>query len=79
MTFHKNARLTPQGRAELIRRLPGLRQPPMSVATDMGFGCLRDRGAASPRPSLRLAGVEGFEPTTLGFGDRCSNRTELHS
>ena len=26
-----------------------------------------------------MAGVEGFEPTTLGFGDRCSNRTELHS
>lgn len=21
-----------------------------------------------------LAGVEGFEPTTFGFGDRCSTR-----
>ncbi len=25
-----------------------------------------------------LAGVEGFEPPTPGFGDLCSNRTELH-
>ena len=23
--------------------------------------------------------MEGFEPTALGFGDRCSNQTELHS
>ena len=26
-----------------------------------------------------LAGVGGFEPPTYGFGDRCSNRAELHS
>jgi hypothetical protein len=24
-----------------------------------------------------MAGQEGFEPPTLGFGDRCSNQTEL--
>ncbi len=24
-----------------------------------------------------MAGQEGFEPPTLGFGDRCSNLTEL--
>ncbi len=27
----------------------------------------------------RLAGAAGFEPATLGFGDRCSNQTELRS
>jgi hypothetical protein len=26
-----------------------------------------------------LAGVEGLEPPTPGFGDRCSNQIELHS
>ena len=45
-------------------------------------GAPADASARSARPRLRsagLAGVEGFEPTTLGFGDRCSNQTELHS
>ena len=27
----------------------------------------------------QLAGVEGLEPSTPGFGDRCSNQIELHS
>jgi transposase InsO family protein len=36
MNIHKNARLTPHSRAELVRRVLTLRQPPMSVATDMG-------------------------------------------
>ena len=36
MNIHKNARLTPHSRAELVRRVLALRQPPMSVATDMG-------------------------------------------
>ena len=26
-----------------------------------------------------MAGAAGFEPATLGFGDRCSNQTELRS
>jgi len=36
MNIHKNARLTPRSRAELVRRVLVERQPPMSVATDMG-------------------------------------------
>jgi transposase InsO family protein len=36
MNIHKNARLTPHSRAELIRRVLTGRQSPMSVATDMG-------------------------------------------
>ena len=28
---------------------------------------------------LTLAGAAGFEPATLGFGDRCSDQTELRS
>ena len=36
MNIHKNARLTPHSRAELVRRVVGERQSPMSVATDMG-------------------------------------------
>jgi transposase InsO family protein len=36
MNIHKNARLTPHSRAELVRRVLVKRQPPMSVATDMG-------------------------------------------
>src|SRR5260221_5605559 len=31
-----------------------------------------------PAPE-RLARLEGFEPPALGFGDRCSNRTELQA
>src|SRR3954470_6608570 len=45
-------------------------------------GSARPSGSAGqvPYPARSgLAGVEGFEPTILGFGDRCSNRTELHS
>jgi hypothetical protein len=26
-----------------------------------------------------MAGAAGFEPATLGFGDRCSNQAELRS
>ena len=36
MNIHKNARLTPHSRAELVRRVIKERQSPMSVATDMG-------------------------------------------
>ena len=36
MNVHKNARLTPHSRAELVRRVLIESQPPMSVATDMG-------------------------------------------
>ena len=36
MNIHKNARLTPHSRGELVRRVLVERQPPMSVATDMG-------------------------------------------
>ena len=36
MNIHKNARLTPHSRAELVRRVLVDRQTPMSVATDMG-------------------------------------------
>ena len=36
MNIHKNARLTPHSRAELVRRVLIERQSPMSVATDMG-------------------------------------------
>src|SRR4051794_19362640 len=36
MNIHRNARLTPHSRAELVRRVLTLRQSPMSVATDMG-------------------------------------------
>ena len=28
---------------------------------------------------ILLAGEEGLEPPTPGFGDRCSNQIELHS
>src|SRR6059036_2799017 len=30
-------------------------------------------------PASELAGLEGFEPPTPGFGDRCSSRTELQA
>jgi transposase InsO family protein len=36
MNIHKNARLTPRSRGELVRRVLIERQSPMSVATDMG-------------------------------------------
>jgi transposase-like protein len=36
MNVHKNARLTPQSRAELVRRILVAGQTPMAVATAMG-------------------------------------------
>jgi transposase InsO family protein len=36
MNIHKNARLTPRSRAELVQRVLVQHQSPMSVATDMG-------------------------------------------
>ena len=32
-----------------------------------------------PKKLKFLAGAAGFEPATLGFGDRCSSQTELRS
>ena len=29
------------------------------------------------QPKNEVAGAEGFEPSALGFGDRCSDQTEL--
>src|SRR4051812_22074408 len=37
MNIHKNARLTPHSRAELVRRILIENQSPMSVAMDMGI------------------------------------------
>src|SRR5260221_2191894 len=37
----------------------------------------RCRGASRPPP--KLAGLEGFEPPTPGFGDRCSSQAELQA
>src|SRR5712692_7290184 len=34
-------------------------------------------GALPVELAARLAGAEGFEPSALGFGDRCSDQTEL--
>lgn len=43
MNVHKNARLTPHSRAELVRRVLVERQAPMSVATDMGVSTVTVR------------------------------------
>src|SRR5262245_6724761 len=44
---------------------------PLSVAGDL---------ACAPTPTRPgVAGLEGFEPPTPGFGDRCSSRTELQA
>ena len=47
--------------------------------TDLYRKCLRSMRRRLRARRTKVAGVEGFEPTTLGFGDRCSNQTELHS
>jgi transposase len=36
MDIHQNARLTPRGRAELVRRVLGMGQAPKTVAGDLG-------------------------------------------
>src|SRR5438477_7514346 len=33
--------------------------------------------SSPPNSYSRLAGAEGFEPSALGFGDRCSDQAEL--
>src|SRR5207249_11187932 len=39
------------------------------IRNETGRGTTCERG--------RMAGAEGFEPSALGFGDRCSDQTEL--
>src|SRR5512147_2449155 len=47
------------------------------VAAPPGAAALRP--SAAPRCTSGMAGLEGFEPPTPGFGDRCSSRTELQA
>ena len=57
MNVHKNARLTPHSRAELVRRVLVLGQAPMSVATDMGVSA---RTAAKWVARYRSEGAAGL-------------------
>lgn len=69
MNIHKNARLTPHSRAELVRRILVERQSPMSVATDMGIS------TNTVRKWLRRYQTEG----EAGLLDRSSRPHRLRS
>ncbi len=68
MNVHKNARLTPRSRAELVRRVLVERQAPMSVATDMGVSV---RTVAKWVVRYRAEGE-------AGLADRSSRPHTLH-
>ena len=68
MNVHKNARLTPRSRAELVRRVLVERQAPMSVATDMGVSV---RTVAKWVARYRAEGE-------AGLADRTSRPHTLH-
>src|SRR5438105_5061397 len=53
--------------------IAGLLDPPSPIPL-LGE---RDHARRYLRGSQNLAGAEGFEPSALGFGDRCSDQTEL--
>src|ERR1700694_3371613 len=54
----------------------------MQLCLDYSRFTIRLTIDSAARPGRRvctknLAGAEGFEPSALGFGDRCSDQTEL--
>jgi transposase InsO family protein len=58
MDIHKNARLTPHSRAELVRRVLEDRQTPMAVATAFGVCCKTVRKWVE---RFQLEGAEGLQ------------------
>jgi transposase-like protein len=56
MNVHKNARLTPRSRAELVRRVLNERQPPVAVAWAMGVS------QCTVRKWAKRFQAEGVEP-----------------
>ena len=68
MDIHKNARLTPHSRAELVRRVLIERQPTRSVATAFGV-CLK-----TIRKWVERSLAEG----EAGLQDRSSRPHRLH-
>ena|ERR1700724_3681989 len=52
------------------------------VVTRLLMALIEETGPGVPIPeggqtATKVAGAEGFEPSALGFGDRCSDQTEL--
>ena len=68
MNVHKNAKLTPRGGAEIVRRVVDLGQTPKAVATAFGV-CER-----TVRKWVRRFQAEGYE----GLQDRSSRPNTLH-
>jgi transposase-like protein len=78
MDVHKNAGLTPRGRAELVRRVLELGQAPGAVATDFGVSCrtvrkwvkrFRAEGPAGRRGRADQRSVEGLKVAAERIGD----------
>ena len=57
MNIHKNARLTPHSRAELVRRVLVERQSPMSVAPGMAASLI----ALDERFNPTRSWIDGFD------------------
>src|SRR6266446_2264045 len=68
MNVHKNARLTPHSRAELVRRVRVAGQAPMAVATAMGVS------VKTVRKWVERFAVEG----AAGLADRSSRPHRLY-
>jgi transposase len=68
MNIHKNARLTPHSRAELVRRVLTAGQAPMAVATAMGVS------AKTVRKWVERFAGEG----AAGLADRSSRPRRLY-
>ena len=63
MNVHKNARLTPHSRAELVRRVMEQHQTPKAVATDRGR-VARPFGSALTDSGMRLSRTRLFPEVT---------------
>ncbi len=65
MNAHSNAKLTPLGRAELVKRIVELRQPVAEVAAGFGFG-IAVGSAQKWLARFRADGTAVLRPVLLG-------------
>jgi transposase-like protein len=76
MNIHKNARTTPQSRAEIVRRVVTLQQPARQVATAFGISERTVRKwVARARPSPAASLTDGSSQVRLSAPPRPQART----
>src|SRR5581483_8419726 len=65
------------GETAALRRVPEARVRQTRSSAPHRDHAIGGRRGGPANPRNEVAGAEGFEPSALGFGDRCSDQTEL--